>query len=660
MLTKSDAGQRLGCRRGVALALTCFGVAAGIRAYKPFQPQGGGKEMAEATSRATKADEGPDKMNGSGSNLTPCSRCATEYSDCGANPCEDAAGCGVCGSSPSDPGACEPDPVSLLYPCEMDEVMGLPDCEMCAEKFGEGPGDCGGAPCDDACACGVCGSYGSCGSSCKADPAKGRHGCNRRDVVEENAPGVGTWSGTCTCTASGNTYWVGDIDGDSLACYNGIAGPVLHGNNQGSGVRVACASAWPRPPPTPPRPPPPPPPSHPIAPAGPSPPQYPPGESDLVEEGLKVVGTWSGTCTCPNGAVYWVGDHFHGGEELACINGVAGLVDPASRRGAGRRVTCHIRPPPPSYPPLPPQPPAPPPPPQYPPDIFDLVEENVPDVGTWSGTCSCPNGAVYWVGDYFDESTLACFNGIAGEVVEGETRGAGRRVTCHIPNGGNPSGDSSGEEDESYSVAFSFKTADECDDTFTVTVCASANSLPAPLPSRCDVSCIGAARRRLEEHTVSVTLQAGDESSAISIAAALANALGETAPEAAAFLGVSVSESPAETGGLPSISHRPTAPPDGPAKPLGGAKTSTGQTDPFGLGVDITLLVVSIVLLVISVLLAVLIVRQRQSQRQAPGGPPTTDTAHTDRLTRTLANKGPMRIMDDEEPAAAEVYRASL
>jgi len=264
------------------------------------------------------------------------------------------------------------------------------------------------------------------------------------------------------------------------------------------------------------------------------------------------------------------------------------------------------------------------------------------------------------VGDYFDESTLACFNGIAGEVVEGETRGAGRRVTCHIPNGGNPSGDSSGEEDESYSVAFSFKTADECDDTFTVTVCASANSLPAPLPSRCDVSCIGAARRRLEEHTVSVTLQAGDESSAISIAAALANALGETAPEAAAFLGVSVSESPAETGGLPSISHRPTAPPDGPAKPLGGAKTSTGQTDPFGLGVDITLLVVSIVLLVISVLLAVLIVRQRQSQRQAPGGPPTTDTAHTDRLTRTLANKGPMRIMDDEEPAAAEVYRASL
>ena len=85
-----------------------------------------------------------------------------------------------------------------------------------------------------------------------------------------------------------------------------------------------------------------------------------------------------------------------------------------------------------------------------------------------------------------------------------------------------------------------------------------------------------------------------------------------------------------------------------------------GQADPFGLGMDITLLVVSIVLLVISVLLAVLLVRHKQSKQQAPGGLPTTDTAHADRLTRTATNKGPARIMDDEEPAAAEMYRASL
>ena len=75
MLTKSDAGQRLGCRRGVALALTCFGVAAGIRAYKPFQPQGEGIEMAEATSREKKEDAATDEFNA----LTPCYRCNEIY-----------------------------------------------------------------------------------------------------------------------------------------------------------------------------------------------------------------------------------------------------------------------------------------------------------------------------------------------------------------------------------------------------------------------------------------------------------------------------------------------------------------------------------------------------------------------------------------------------
>ena len=72
---KSDTGQRLGCRRGVALALTCFGVAAGIRAYKPFQPQGEGKKMAEATSREKKEDAATDEFNA----LTPCYRCNEIY-----------------------------------------------------------------------------------------------------------------------------------------------------------------------------------------------------------------------------------------------------------------------------------------------------------------------------------------------------------------------------------------------------------------------------------------------------------------------------------------------------------------------------------------------------------------------------------------------------
>ena len=51
----------------------------------------------------------------------------------------------------------------------MDEVTEDPDCDKCSETFGQGPGDCGGVPCDDACECGVCGHM--------ENPTKGRHKC---------------------------------------------------------------------------------------------------------------------------------------------------------------------------------------------------------------------------------------------------------------------------------------------------------------------------------------------------------------------------------------------------------------------------------------------------------------------------------------------------
>ena len=201
MLTKSDAGQRLGCRRGVALALTCFGVAAGIRVYKPFQPQGGGKEMAEVTSRDKKDGAATDEFNA----LTPCYRCNEIYKDCGDHPCADAANCGVCGSIKSDPKSCQPDLVSLRYPCGMDEVTEDPDCDKCSEIFGQGPGDCGGVPCDDACECGVCGSYGKCGSSCKAEPTKGRHKCKKPRFIAR--PIIGACS---SCLQNTADLWKGE------------------------------------------------------------------------------------------------------------------------------------------------------------------------------------------------------------------------------------------------------------------------------------------------------------------------------------------------------------------------------------------------------------------------------------------------------------------
>ena len=79
---------------------------------------------------------------------------------------------------------------------------------------------------------------------------------------------------------------------------------------------------------------------------------------NVVEEGAPGVGSWGGTCTCPNGIVYDVGDNNDGCTTLACIGGVSG--ETCSNRGglgAHVRVTCG------PHAPLllPPSPPAPPP-----------------------------------------------------------------------------------------------------------------------------------------------------------------------------------------------------------------------------------------------------------------------------------------------------------
>ena len=87
----------------------------------------------------------------------------------------------------------------------MDEVTEDPDCDKCSETFGQGPGDCGGVPCDDACECGVCGSYGKCGSSCKAEPTKGRHKCKKPRFIAR--PIIGACSSCLQDTAD---LWKGE------------------------------------------------------------------------------------------------------------------------------------------------------------------------------------------------------------------------------------------------------------------------------------------------------------------------------------------------------------------------------------------------------------------------------------------------------------------
>ena len=52
------------------------------------------------------------------------------------------------------------------------------------------------------------------------------------------------------------------------------------------------------------------------------------------------VGDWGGTCTCPDGAVYQVGDNNDGCQSLACVGGVSGSCSENNPGGAGYRVVC--------------------------------------------------------------------------------------------------------------------------------------------------------------------------------------------------------------------------------------------------------------------------------------------------------------------------------
>lgn len=123
----------------------------------------------------------------------------------------------------------------------------------------------------------------------------------------------------------------------------------------------------PAPPPNQPSPPAPPP--EPSAPA--LPPAAAPGRQtkNVIQTNVPGVGEWGGTCSCPDGAIYNVGDNNDGCGSLACVGGVPGPCTPNNPGGAFRRVTCAVGPPlpPPQPPPRPAPPPFPPPLPWMPP-----------------------------------------------------------------------------------------------------------------------------------------------------------------------------------------------------------------------------------------------------------------------------------------------------
>jgi hypothetical protein len=127
---------------------------------------------------------------------------------------------------------------------------------------------------------------------------------------------------------------------------------------------------------------------------------------NIVEENVPEVGGWSGTCKCPNGKEYKVGDYHNACASIACIGGVSSGCNRNDRSGLNRRVTC----------------------------ARNKVEENVPNVGGWSGTCTCPDGKTYKVGDNNNAcASIACIGGVSSGCNRHDRSGRGRRVTCVQP-----------------------------------------------------------------------------------------------------------------------------------------------------------------------------------------------------------------------------------
>ena len=65
------------------------------------------------------------------------------------------------------------------------------------------------------------------------------------------------------------------------------------------------------------------------------------GGSNKRETGVSGVGSWGGSCKCPDGQEYLVGDNIDSCKSLACIGGVSGTCSSTPPSGGARvRVTC--------------------------------------------------------------------------------------------------------------------------------------------------------------------------------------------------------------------------------------------------------------------------------------------------------------------------------
>merc|ERR1712217_1008965 len=63
-----------------------------------------------------------------------------------------------------------------------------------------------------------------------------------------------------------------------------------------------------------------------------------PGDKNVVTEGA--AGGWGGSCTCPDGQIYEVGDNNDACESLACTGGKSGKCNRHEGSWSFRSVTC--------------------------------------------------------------------------------------------------------------------------------------------------------------------------------------------------------------------------------------------------------------------------------------------------------------------------------
>ena len=110
------------------------------------------------------------------------------------------------------------------------------------------------------------------------------------------------------------------------------------------------------------------------------------------------IGVWGGSCTCPDGRIYQVGDEGNMCWSVACEGGVQGECNEDEGGWSFRKVVCE-------------------PAPERRTGVGNVnqVVENDQSVGVWGGTCTCPDGQVYLVGDQLDAcASLACEGGTPG------------------------------------------------------------------------------------------------------------------------------------------------------------------------------------------------------------------------------------------------------